>query len=469
MSKKAWIVSGLASVVFTCASSIVLVSAVPSEPMPLTAPDPVTVSPAPVPVPTMWSKGGSSLIVAQDGSVHEVGLDYTGARPFADKFHKISPDGTKFKMAMVGEYPPMAGHMLDESGELWSWFKERDHGPRDVSLTDLPIPGTDRTLIQKLPFRVYDTDTFKAPVRYIATGGHLMYMIDSNNKLFVTSFHEYVPYSGVDIGFLQNNNPSLKAQIVKADQTFQAVQTASSHTVALGADGKIWSWGSEAYGEVGDGLNKRQDHPQDVTPAGTVFRQIAVSDHVSLALDSEGNVWGWGNNEYGTLGLPNLVSYNKPTKMDSPVKFTSVSVNTYGQALGLDRNGNIWYWGAYPVEVDQSPAVPRQLTKDTVFTSVLAGSERNMAIDENGVLWDWLAATDRNASPNLTWEPQVSTNVPAGAKYATPASVKAEPADKCFPVNTDKVTFQKKDGKLLAVPAVGYVISGKSEWDLDGC
>ena len=43
---------------------------------------------------------------------------------------------------------------------------------------------------------------------------------------------------------------------------------------------------------------------QEVTSLdGTTIRDIAVGAEHILALDSEGNVWGWGNNSEGQLGI----------------------------------------------------------------------------------------------------------------------------------------------------------------------
>ena len=53
----------------------------------------------------------------------------------------------------------------------------------------------------------------------------------------------------------------------------------------------------------GTGKCEIQDNPcQAIFPEGTVIQSVAAGENHSLALDTEGNVWGWGSNEYYQLG-----------------------------------------------------------------------------------------------------------------------------------------------------------------------
>lgn len=86
------------------------------------------------------------------------------------------------------------------------------------------------------------------------------------------------------------------------------------HTVAITKDGDIYSWGSTEGGQLGlslkmiDQLCPDRESPV-MTPQlisslqGTRIEQIACGEAHSLAMDSEGKIYGWGMSNYGQLGL----------------------------------------------------------------------------------------------------------------------------------------------------------------------
>jgi alpha-tubulin suppressor-like RCC1 family protein len=63
----------------------------------------------------------------------------------------------------------------------------------------------------------------------------------------------------------------------------------------------VWAWGSNAYGQVGDGTETQRDSPvQVIGLTGTLA--VASGAYHSLALKADGSAWAWGYNHYGQLG-----------------------------------------------------------------------------------------------------------------------------------------------------------------------
>ncbi len=86
-------------------------------------------------------------------------------------------------------------------------------------------------------------------------------------------------------------------------------------TVALLADGSVWSWGKDAYGYLGYGgfgysYVPVQALDQTDTPLANVI-QIAAGGDFVLALKSDGTVWSWGHGARGALGDGNWSDRNK--------------------------------------------------------------------------------------------------------------------------------------------------------------
>ena len=65
-------------------------------------------------------------------------------------------------------------------------------------------------------------------------------------------------------------------------------------------DGSVWTWGDNAYGQLGRGSDANGLEPGKVNLAHIV--SIAAGGAHMLALDADGRVWAWGAGYYGQLG-----------------------------------------------------------------------------------------------------------------------------------------------------------------------
>ena len=75
----------------------------------------------------------------------------------------------------------------------------------------------------------------------------------------------------------------------------------SEHVIALRADGSVWAWGSNQYGQQGNGGTANRPTPGPVTGlTGAV--QVAAGHYHGMALLGDGTVWAWGHNNLGQLG-----------------------------------------------------------------------------------------------------------------------------------------------------------------------
>ena len=74
-----------------------------------------------------------------------------------------------------------------------------------------------------------------------------------------------------------------------------------SHSLAVGYDGVVYAWGSNSYGQLGDGTTESSSVPiQAKTIKNAV--QVAAGTDCSLALTQDSKIYSWGYGEYGQLG-----------------------------------------------------------------------------------------------------------------------------------------------------------------------
>jgi len=98
------------------------------------------------------------------------------------------------------------------------------------------------------------------------------------------------------------------------NEKLRSVSAGAAHALALTESGKVYAWGLNQYGQLGIGNTTNKNVPTLVTGAlnGKKVISIAAGDNHSLAMDDAFNVYSWGRNNYGQLGLGNTTDRNTP-------------------------------------------------------------------------------------------------------------------------------------------------------------
>ena len=100
-----------------------------------------------------------------------------------------------------------------------------------------------------------------------------------------------------------------------------AVHAGQTHSLALDAHGNVWTWGANLAGQLGDNTTTKSLTPQKVhgpDNVGTLSNIVAVAvgwDH-NLALDNKGRLWAWGKNNKGQLGDGTTTTRKVPVLVD---------------------------------------------------------------------------------------------------------------------------------------------------------
>jgi alpha-tubulin suppressor-like RCC1 family protein len=95
------------------------------------------------------------------------------------------------------------------------------------------------------------------------------------------------------------------------------VSMSAWHTCALGSKGRVWCWGPNASGELGDGTTENSNVPVRVKDLGQAV-QISAGAGVSCALTTDGKRWCWGSNWRCKLGTD--CDWNGIEQSSVPVK-----------------------------------------------------------------------------------------------------------------------------------------------------
>ncbi len=116
--------------------------------------------------------------------------------------------------------------------------------------------------------------------------------------------------------------------------TFLSLSMGVSHTCAIGSNGSGYCWGRGANHRLGKGATTNSLVPTLVTmPANTTFTEIAAGDDHTCALSSGKRIYCWGDNTDGKLGDGTTTNRSTPTAALMPsgiTGFTQLSVNHLG-------------------------------------------------------------------------------------------------------------------------------------------
>jgi hypothetical protein len=205
--------------------------------------------------------------------------------------------------------------------------------------TEITIAGTNMQIEEK-------------KVTQIATSDHHSLALTSDGKVYGWGWN----IQG-QLGDGSTTNISIPVAVdmtgVLAGKTATHVATSYYHSLALTSDGKVYGWGENNYGQLGDGSTTTRHTPTAVDMTGalagkTVTRVAANSDH-SLALTSDGKVYGWGYNNYGQLGDGLTTDNPVPTAVDMTGALAGKTVTQiaagYYHSLALTSDGKVYSWG----------------------------------------------------------------------------------------------------------------------------
>jgi alpha-tubulin suppressor-like RCC1 family protein len=153
-------------------------------------------------------------------------------------------------------------------------------------------------------------------------------------------------------GTTPNSNPhGTPAQVganVAGFTNIIAISAGVNHAVALKSDGTVWVWGSNVFGEAGNGAAGGNQLVPVQNSALFGVSQIAAAWHYSYALKSDGNLFAWGYNVRGNLGNGTTNSTGcqcNPLPQQTSITNVVDIKATDEHALARKTDGSVWAWG----------------------------------------------------------------------------------------------------------------------------
>ena len=237
----------------------------------------------------------------------------------------------------------------------------------------LKATATDVTVViaQDCPYNIEFTQ--------IDAGDSLMSAIDRNGDLWA--------WGEGYIGNGENTTQSVPlniSQTIQGNPKFSKVTAGNYNIAGIDTNGNLWTWGNNNKGQLGNGTTTTSSTPINITDQlenKTKFKEVSIEASHMAAIDLEGNLWGWGSNQYAQLSSQNgsenvTTPINISSQIEGNVKFKKVSASDY-ITFAIDTNENLW-------RIGNGTSTPTKILENTKFSKV----NNTAGIDKEGNLWD---------------------------------------------------------------------------------
>jgi len=212
--------------------------------------------------------------------------------------------------------------------------------------------------------------------------------IHSNGTLWVWGNNED---GQLGIGSYQNKNEPVK---VGTATNWANISAGIDHSLAIKTNGTLWGAGSDYDGQMGSASG--YTHYTTFTQIGTHtdWNSISTKLESNLGLKSSANrIWVWGNNYYGQLGDGSTVQRNSPNYLDMQDSWISISSGAHHSG-GINNLGKLMMWGRnvkgeLGIGNTTQKLEPYQVGSATNWSKIYCGYKISFAIKTDGSLWSW--------------------------------------------------------------------------------
>jgi len=170
------------------------------------------------------------------------------------------------------------------------------------------------------------------------------------------------------------------------------------HSLAIKSDGTVWGWGFNRNGQLGNNDPAHANKWYSVQVQGLDKQAISASDgyDFSVALMSDGTLRSWGRNSTGQLGNNDSIESDVPVTVYGLTNVIQISCG-WSHALALRADSTVWAWGGNATGqlgngTHNFSKVPLQVPGLSSIVDVSGGDGSSLALKSDGTIWKWGAS-----------------------------------------------------------------------------
>jgi len=214
---------------------------------------------------------------------------------------------------------------------------------------------------------------------------------------------------------------------VGTDADWWRISSAENHLLALKGDSSLWSWGLNNYYQLGFFNDNQNKTVPTHVGMDTDWYSVATGTCYSFALKGGHTLWGWGRNDNGQLGVGDVSSYHPvPEQIGTNSTWEAVACGD-AHTIAQRTDGQLWGWGFnFNGELGLGNNTfnyvsPQAIPGGVSSASISLGSNSSASIRSDGSLWAW----GRNWEGALGVGDQLDHNVPAAVNCDLSTGIRA--------------------------------------------
>ncbi|XP_045473518.1 uncharacterized protein LOC123679961 [Harmonia axyridis] len=221
-----------------------------------------------------------------------------------------------------------------------------------MGVSNLGSLGVGPLLTQSSPPRLVNTlNNLRLKVMSVSCG--------RKHTLFLTDYGVYTcgsnNWSQLGLGPMVQESPYPQMITDLAAVKVMQIVCGQYHSMALSADGHVYTWGWGVHGQLGHDSCNSEVYPRKLN-FDKKIKQVAAGHAHSLILTEEGDLYGFGSNAFGQLETTNeeMNKYTKPIRIYIGSNlFTPVEkiTSAYFHNVAVLQTQEVYTWGASPQEV----------------------------------------------------------------------------------------------------------------------
>lgn len=178
-----------------------------------------------------------------------------------------------------------------------------------------------------------------------------------------------------------------------------AIAAGAFHSCALVEGGDLYCWGQNHYGQLGTGDRLRRDYATKIELSDV--RSVACGEAHTCAIRGDDSLWCWGHGGFGETGLGHSLDTLAPEQVTglAGVRLVFASLRTWaegtprGHTCAIDQNDDLFCWGAnwegqLGVGDTEERTSPAKVDLESV-QSLALGAKHSCALRQNGEVHCW--------------------------------------------------------------------------------
>ena len=179
------------------------------------------------------------------------------------------------------------------------------------------------------------------------------------------------------------------------------VASGAYHTLAINSRGELYAWGSNKNGQLGIGTTTDNELAPQRVGNDNDWKAVSGGDDYSLALKSDGMLYAWGKNSRGQLGIGSTDKETTPQQVGNAGDWKDISAGN-SHSLALKSDGTLYAWGANHDgqlgnsenganfnDKSKDKTAPIQVGTDRDWQTISAGHSYSRAVKTDNTLYTW--------------------------------------------------------------------------------